>query len=449
MRKTGSMVALLVATLLLLPGATHAQVVLYSTFGPGNSVGFGGEGFGFYSGVSPSGPGSELITVANAFTLPGGPLTGRYEFTQLDLSVFFILGCSGPCLFQVQLTADASGMPGTVLETWTISSPGPVLPPQIFTVFDALHLQLVGGSQYWVTVGAAGGPYASGAWTFGPEETPSFVTALNANGAGWQVIPNTFPNAFDIWGKPISFVPSPVGLGLNQILRIIAGPVTPPAGGPVEANLGFVDVNGNAIGPAPTPVTINPGQIVSLDFPANEYVTQLGQRVEVVPVITPLPNPNGAPGGAIQASVEVLDALLGFGTVLTSVPMWPPDPSASTLLPQGLAGGQTMQLNVQANAPNPCVATLSFADKNGSPLGSSEAVNVPPGTVMSLALNANTLGLQLGQRINVQPIVTVTSPTTSGPPINSVCQASVEVFDHVTGRTETYQTAPAQLTAVQ
>jgi hypothetical protein len=438
--------AMLLAGLLMGSGA-FAQQVLYSTFGPDQTYSSSvGAVFGYFLSSSPPGPGP-IIVEANAFVVPGGPLSGRYVFTQIDVAIGNLTGTN---LFQVQLAADSGGTPGTVLETWTISSISNSLQPQVFTVYDSLHLQLVAGRQYWVTVGIVPVPLAEGEWMQALSAVG--VTAETVNGGPWQVGASSPQEAFDVWGKPIGYSPSGWGLGLNQILRfIVAGPVTPPAGAPVEANIGFTDLNGNAIVPA-TPVTINPGQVVTVNFVVNDFIDQLGQRIEVVPVITPLPNPNASPTGAIQAAVEVDDAILGVGTLFAPVPTYPPDPDAPTLVPQGLAGGQTMQLNLQAHPPNPCIATVSFADSNGNLLSQSQQVNLIPGTGTSVDLNADTLlgptgatvALKLGQHIIVQPTVTPTAPVTAGPSINSVCQVSVEVFDHLTGRTSTYQTAVAQ-----
>jgi hypothetical protein len=174
-------------------------------------------------------------------------------------------------------------------------------------------------------------------------------------------------------------------------------------------------------------------------------INQLGECVEVRPTLTPiftdLPTPS------LQASVEVFDLLTGFGTVLApAVNAVSPAPA---FLPQGLAAGQTMRLNIVAIPPDPCIGLLSLADKNGTPLGPTMRVNLTSGTATSLDLNANSLGLKLGQRIEVQPAVTAQPSITSGPPITSACQGSVEVFDHLTGRTWTYQLGGLQLPAVQ
>jgi hypothetical protein len=77
-------------------------------------------------------------------------------------------------------------------------------------------------------------------------------------------------------------------------------------------------------------------------------------------------------------------------------------------------------------------------------------VNLNPGMSTSLDLNSSMLGLAIGQVTDVQPIVTLTPPITAGPPVQSVCAASSEVFDRLTGRTHTYQAgSTTRLPAVQ
>lgn len=244
-------------------------------------------------------------------------------------------------------------------------------------------------------------------------------------------------------------------LAFNQILQfIVAGPITPAPGAPVEATVSFLDLNGAAIGPAPQPLTINPGQFVSVQFAANDYIKTVGPRIAVRPVLTVLPNPNavsGAPTVDVQASSEVFDAIAGFGTLFGRVPLWPPDPcfppdpcsTASSLVPQGLAGGQSLRITAVAYPPDPCFATLGFADQNGNPVGGSVPVSLQPGTGTFFDLNASALGLAAGQRTEILPVVTLTPPLSAfaGPASPSTCQVSVEAFNHVTGRTTTYQSA--------
>ena len=456
MRKTWSMVPLLcLATFLLLPVTARAQQVLFTTFGPNNS--HDSEGTPFGSVLGPDGPPYvPFVGRADAFTLPFGALNGSYGFSRLDLALGQLSNNPDsvgppPYVFQVQLTADANGLPGTVLESWIVTSPTPNPPTGIFTVYDSLHLELVAERQYWVTVNSTTA-LASGNW-FGYSPQGGLIAFSLGLGGNWNSL-NGYQGALNVWGTPVNYFLAPVGLVESQTLRIlVAGLFIPAARGSVKANLSFVDLDGKAIGHS-LPVTVNPGEIVSVDFPSNDYIKRPGQRIEVIPVITPLPSPNAAQGGRIQASVEVRDATTGSGTIFALAPTSLSDPLAPALAPQSLAHGQTMLINVMALPNHPCVATLSFADKKGRLLRPSKTVDVPPGTGMSFDLNADTLDVKSGERIDVRPIMIltappVTDPTAVGPPINSACQASVEVFNHSTGRTETYQSARVQSPGVR
>ena len=282
--------------------------------------------------------------------------------------------------------------------------------------------------------------------------------SINSGGefGGWQAFPpfcssgtcTTGTMAFDL-----DFVFGPVhalfGASLGQSIRLLVGPGNPPPGVGEEVALNFVDVNGSPIGPS-TKLTLNQEEIAWLDFNADQYVKQLGQRVEVEPVVTLLSNTTGTPP---PSTVEVFDRITGFSTVLVPAVQVS---AAPTFIPQALAGLQTMRLNIVAYPTGPafppgpaCVAQLSFVDPNGNPLGPSTSAALNPGMTTSLDFDADTVGLKLGQRIEVLPVVSVTPPTTTGPPVASVCGASVEVFDHITGRTETYQPAGMALPAVQ
>lgn len=215
-----------------------------------------------------------------------------------------------------------------------------------------------------------------------------------------------------------------------QTIRLTAvnGPIRVPPGVPVQAILGFVDLHGNSIGPS-MPVILNPGQTASLDLVAS---TITSGRISVRPVVTSLP---GAPAqGSLEASVEVFEAANGFGTVFAhgvhTVPVVP------IFVPQGVAYGQTIQINVAAPPDSPCVAALGFEDNNGNPVGPSSNVNLSPSHAAVLDFNVNSLTGHAGQRIEVQPMVT--PQNAAGGPA-SVCQASVEVFDQRTKHTWTYQ----------
>ena len=232
-----------------------------------------------------------------------------------------------------------------------------------------------------------------------------------------------------------------------QTARLVARLGSP--GGAVQAQIGFVNVaTGNLLAPL-TVVTLNSGQTESVDLNLTPFVSLLGQRVEVQPVIVESPSAPGAvdPGPIqISASVQMLDEVAGYGTVLAPVPQ--PGASAPALGPQILAGGQTMRVDVVASGPDPCVGQIAFNDGNGNSLIPAVQVNLVPGTGTSVDLNGDGLALRFGQRIEVQPVLTV-GPPSAAVALNSVCSASVEVFDHLLGRTWTHQSTLAGIPAVQ
>ena len=257
----------------------------------------------------------------------------------------------------------------------------------------------------------------------------------------------TFPAhtfAFTLWGPLIL---PPIGGGKFQRSRLVVeGPVRPPAGGPVEAQLGFLDLVTGALLAPLTPVTINPGQLQSVDLDLTPFATRLGDRIEVQPVIVQTPGEANPGPQQISATVQTLDAITGFETVLAPVPQ--PGTSSPSLGPQILAGGQTMRVNIYAAGPDPCVAQVGFNDMNGDALIPTTSVNQAPGTGTSVDLNSDALQLKLGQRIEALPVITVTAPV-GAVPLNSVCNISSEVYDHLTGRTMTHQGMLAGLPAVQ
>jgi hypothetical protein len=228
----------------------------------------------------------------------------------------------------------------------------------------------------------------------------------------------------------------PIGLSLNQTLRLslVAGPVTPLPGTPVEVGLGFVDLNGNPIGQSSV-VPVIAGRVATLDLNANALGVTQGQHVEVRPVV----NRVGAILPPLRMTAEIFDSATGVVTALESGPTVP----GPAFGPQGLTGGQTIRITVIAYPPNPCAGTLSFAGRNGVAIGPTLPVNLAPGQGASLDLNSNMVGLAALQRIELQPMVTLKTPATG----SVACAASSEVFDTITGRTASYQISVAGQTA--
>jgi hypothetical protein len=438
------------AILLLIPSCSLAQQVLFSSFGPGQT--FKDFGFGLY--IVPNQPEVLPSELAASFTPGGFTLSGHYTLMQIDLGMF---SASGETVgYVAQLTEDAGGIPGAVIETWTVTNPP--LGHAVNTLKDTQSVILSSGRQYWVVLVATN--FGSEIWDLGL--TNSDLLGQNY-GLGWvdvgpggTVITGTVPVspglAFDVIGVDVYRKPRPHGVSAGQLLHLVAGPVAPAPGEPVELTLGYEDLNGNRIGPSLTTPPLAPGQTASLDLDANTLVTRIGQRVDVRPVITAQTASGAPPEVTLASTTEVVDKLTGFGTVLARTV--DSGNGAPTFGLQGLAGGETLRLTALAREAGAtafnCIAQLSFGDKNGSPIGPTMPVNLSPGTGASLDLNADSLGLGFERRMDVQPIVTLTPPAPGAVPTNSVCEASAEVFDHFTGRTHTEQGASTTaLPAVQ
>ena len=205
----------------------------------------------------------------------------------------------------------------------------------------------------------------------------------SVNGSTWTVDTSTTLPAFDVLGGPVGATKFEyMGVGVGQTVRLTA-----IASGSTSAVLGFLDLNGNAVGPSRT-VSLNVGQTQSLDFRSN-----YSSRVEILPVVSPAPG-NTAFGASVKASAEVWDDLLAIGTVFT--PGVASYPNTPTLVPQGLAGAQIIRLTVFSVAPSPCAATLSFEDANGNPLGTTRLVNLTGGQSASLDLSATAASVRVG-----------------------------------------------------
>jgi hypothetical protein len=325
--------------------------------------------------------------------------------------------------------APIPGYSGTIAFC-SYSVPGPIENPRPY-VF-ATWTQSAGGEVYYIFGFSTTTP---------PETTGVFPGAggFDVEMGGYQTGAFTSSATLTIT-EAVSFPPVPRWIG--SIIRVsltVAGPVTPLPGTPVEAIVGFTDINGNPIGQF-QPSLIVPGQVASFELAPGVSPVALGQHTEVIPVVS-------APAGQIlpplQLTAEVRDSLTGFGAVLTTSTGLSPPPAS--FAPQGLAGGQIMRLTATAFPTDPCNATLSFANSQGVAIGPSLTVNLSPGqSSQPLDLNSAALNLSLGQSAVVQPQVALQQPIGVAAVAGSACTVASDVFDPFAGRTWTYQIANVQ-----
>jgi hypothetical protein len=201
---------------------------------------------------------------------------------------------------------------------------------------------------------------------------------------------------------------------------------------PCYAQLGFQDSNGSPLGTT-TSVTLQPGQSASLAINGNSLTNSLGQRVEVLPTIVPVAGIVSSCG----ASAEVFENVLGITSVLVPGAVgYPSNPELGML---GVTVSQTVRLNVVAFPTDPCVGQISFLNSSGELIGNSLMnVNLNPGQATFLELPGSAVVTKLGQRGEVQPVVTPSVMLGSSPGAPNACVVSAEIYVNGLGTTLAY-----------
>jgi len=224
-----------------------------------------------------------------------------------------------------------------------------------------------------------------------------------------------------------------IGITHADVLRLNIVAIPP---NPCVADLGFFDSNGRSIGPS-ADVALPPGHATFLDLPGTVVVPSgpnagPNARVEVRPSVVPTP---AASFAGCVATVEVFNPRTGTTLIITN-------PAGVSFGGGGGAGkvkfgeigftrGQVLRLNIVAKPPNPCHATLGFADSNDSVIGPMpETVALEPGHATFLDL-PGTVVVPLGphNRVEVRPVVEI---------IGGECVTSAEVYRRTTKETQVF-----------
>ena len=173
--------------LLFIASEARADTVVFSNFGPGMT-------FNQTQGVSVTASNLFGDIPAQAFT-PSQTVT--FSSAQLPMNLV-----TGPNHFQVLLMTSSGGLPGTIIETITLTDAVPMFPPQIVVANSALHPVLTAGTQYWLAVFAPE-PNTFGIWNFSLNDfsTPQALAFTSPTGP-W-VVNNVTRSAFQINGEPI------------------------------------------------------------------------------------------------------------------------------------------------------------------------------------------------------------------------------------------------------
>lgn len=140
-----SSITLAAASIALLAGAAHAQVVIHSNFGPGDD-------FNMVSGNLVLGPDEMSIgNVDQAMRFTVGGIDTYFTNAQLGLRL-----TDGLDFVNIHLMSDAGGLPGAVLLTMGVGGlPGPDV-PGIVTASAGAAFLLSANTTYWLAADAGG-----------------------------------------------------------------------------------------------------------------------------------------------------------------------------------------------------------------------------------------------------------------------------------------------------
>lgn len=168
MRRTSTLAGLFAPMFVMVVQASAASLILYSSYGPGDTYGVSAAPIGFANQGQ-----------ANYF-IPAD--TVELESIEVTLALAYD-GTAAPITFRLQ--ADNAGLPGTVIETYTVTPTdlfnSTFRPPQ--TLNSLSHPLLLANATYWVTATMTSG---SAFWFISPTGVGHTVDIVSHdNGATW------------------------------------------------------------------------------------------------------------------------------------------------------------------------------------------------------------------------------------------------------------------------
>lgn len=213
-----------VAMLAVLAGAAAANAAVLSS----NPQDFGANfGLGFYSDGAPgyfySQQIAENFSLSVASNITGVNFSGASEF-------FSFPDYTNITGFNVQILADAGGVPGEVIYSEVVTSAGSALQGvnalgsnvyKTSATFSSPINNLAAGN-YWVSIGGILANGFGDAWVWADGTVDDGIAyTFNPNGGGWTAYNDgSTSGTFEIVGTE---VPAPAGLGLLGLAGIAAG----------------------------------------------------------------------------------------------------------------------------------------------------------------------------------------------------------------------------------
>lgn len=200
----------------LVPGASQAQTVAHTTFGPGDSYGLNGISYLLATPTPPKPPVfNQILAVpftfsgANASTLASlrfGVKFFDYQATGWEAAISFLHGAS---------IANA-----TSLESWTLTGPATVA--QIFAVQSLAQPALVTGDQYWLKISAGPSGVLDGRWYRNDQGLNENIAFSLDQGVTWMQAVNIAP-AWEVRVRAPIVTPEPATFGLVAVGVVLVG----------------------------------------------------------------------------------------------------------------------------------------------------------------------------------------------------------------------------------
>jgi len=170
--------------LAVFPGFTKADVI-FSDFGPGNT----------YSCCLDWGIGLHIPPFSTVSAMAFTP-SSNFDLSQINLGITWVGNTNS---VNVSLETDSAGLPGTTIESWTLTNLPPVGSTNLIeTISPVSTIELRAWQQYWIA--AAGVGDASAVWNW------NIVGATGAyaqSDGGSFVLNQGTLGAFDVLGAPV------------------------------------------------------------------------------------------------------------------------------------------------------------------------------------------------------------------------------------------------------
>lgn len=185
-----------------------------------------GDSFYFYNSFGPNfAHNPEVGCVFTGNSTPHGQTMACATPFQLSYPVYVdkivlpLALIGGANSFQAALHADQGGLPGTVLETWTLNGamqPAAYLPtpiPSYLVFLNSTTIPLLQPNvQYWISIQAGG----SDTWASWFEGYPSYAGPywVNINSTGWSIAADWRAPALAVHGTSATPIPEPTTIVL-------------------------------------------------------------------------------------------------------------------------------------------------------------------------------------------------------------------------------------------